>query len=68
MISSIAVLLLASAALGIPSDQAVKHARSVGVEPCYPDSVYEVRIDQKHSKFHLMLLSDVRRPDPHARR
>ena len=49
MISSIAVLLLASAALGIPSDQAVKHARSVGVEPYYPDSVYEVRIDHKHS-------------------
>ena len=25
--------------------------RSVGVEPYYPDSVYEVRIDHKHSKF-----------------
>ena len=68
MLLSIAVLLLASAALGIPLDQTVRHARSIGVEPCYPDSVYEVHIDQKHSKFHLMLLSDVRRPDPHARR
>ena len=66
MLLSIAVLLLASAALGIPLDQTVRHARSVGVESYYPDSVYEVRIDHKHSKFHLMLLSDVRRRDPHA--
>ena len=46
---SIAVLLLAPAALGIPLDQIVKHARSVVVEPYYPDSVYEVCIDiHKH--------------------
>ena len=61
ILSSIAVLLLASAALGIPLDQTVEHARSVGVESYYPDSVYEVRIDHKHSKFHLMLLSEARR-------
>ena len=66
VLSSIAVLLLAPAALGIPLAQTVKHARSVGVESYYPDSVYEVLIDHKHSKIHLMLLLDVRRRDPHA--
>ena len=42
--------------------------RSVGVDSYYPDSVYEVRngIDHKHSKYHLMLLLDVRRRNPHA--
>ena len=37
-----------------------------GAEYYYPDSVYKVRIDHKHSKFHLMLLLDIQRRDPHA--
>ena len=63
MLSSIAVLLLASAALGIPLDQTVKHARSgvllsgFGIRGAYWSQTFQI---------HLMLLLDVRRRDPHA--
>ena len=66
MLSSIAVLLLASAALGIPLDQTVQHARSgvllsgFGIRGAYWSQTFQI------ISYAIIRLLDVRRRNPHA--